>query len=1026
MHRLLVLFATFTLIAAGEGLYDEVTQGALRVRTAAGAVVECPLRHTAYSASIAGLVAQVEVVQTFVNSFPEAVEAVYVFPLSHESGVNGLTMEIGDRRLVGALLKRADARAVYEQAKHEGKTATILDQERPNIFTQTVGNLPPGTEVRVRITYVERLAYDRGAYEFHLPLVVGPRYMPGSTIAGAPSGTGVHPDTDQVRDAARISPPVLLPGQRNGHDVAIRVGLDAGIAIRDLASTNHQVTVERGTPATATVVLSAADGIPNKDFVLRYAVAGSKPEVSVVSHVSSDGGWLQLVLQPAQVEAQLAVRRPRDLCFLVDVSGSMRGEPMAKVREAMRALLAKAGPDDRVQVITFASSMQKLFPAYLPATRETIASALDFSNGQQAGGGTEMLAGVQAALGDPLDSDRMRMVVMLTDGFIGNEAAIIGDVGTRCSDRIRFWCIGVGSSVNRFLIDGVATAGGGMGVVLGLNDDSTAVIDGLMSRLQSAQLDGVRIDWGGLPVTEVVPQRLPALWAGRPVLVSARFSGPASGVATVHGEVEGRPVAIAVPLTLPAQALGNPALRPLWARQQLGELRYLATTGQGYDREAAMTELSLQYGVMTEYTSFVAVDERLVNPGGAARRVNIAVPLPDGVTTAALPVLSREQLQELGQQGRDMHMGGSGAFFAIGAGGGAAGMFGSRSGGGRKRAVGVGGGSKASESCVEASLRFLKKHQSADGSWDAVAYPANCTEMPQCEPGFGGPDDRVALTAEALLAYLGSGYDHQTANKYKLTVRKGMDLLLAEQAADGRWGQGLETHAQATQAIAEAYAMTNDPLLRQPAQRAVDRLLALRLAGADGAALAWGGDGSIETVVTLAAVQALRSAYSAGLNVGDGVDRANLWLAAAAKGAVPGAFPAHWSRAGAHGDEPEAGLLAAILLGRKAGDPLVDGLAAALLAKRLPAPAAVPGDLQRVLWATTALLQVGGTSWTAWNAPYRDLLINAQRKGDGCFDASWDAQGQSGPDAPRGRLHSTLHALLTLEVYYRYAAVKAK
>jgi Ca-activated chloride channel family protein len=369
MHRLLILLAAIGLLATGEGLYDEVTQGALRVRSGDGRIIECPLRHTAYSASIAGLVAQVEVVQTFVNPFPEAVEAVYVFPLSHEAGVNGMTLEIGERRLVGALLKRADARAVYEQAKAAGKTTSLLDQERPNVFTQTVGNLPPGGEVRIRIAYAEQLAYDRGTYEFHLPLVVGPRYMPGNTLPGAPSGTGVHPDTDRVPDAARISPPVLLPGQRTGHDVSIHVSLDAGLAIHDLVSANHQVAVERPSPATAAITLASSDSIPNKDFVLRYAVAGAKPEVSAVSHVGTDGGWLLLTLQPAQIEAQLAGRRPRDLCFLVDVSGSMSGAPIAKVREAMRALLALAGPEDRVQVITFAGSTQTLFPAYLPPRR---------------------------------------------------------------------------------------------------------------------------------------------------------------------------------------------------------------------------------------------------------------------------------------------------------------------------------------------------------------------------------------------------------------------------------------------------------------------------------------------------------------------------------------------------------------------------------------------------------------------------------------------------------------------------------
>jgi len=1037
MHRLLILLTAISLLGAGEGLYDEVTQGALRVKAADGRVIECPLRHTAYRASIAGLVAQVEVVQTFVNPFAEAVEAVYVFPLSHESGINGMTMEIGERRLVGALLKRADARAVYEQAKADGKTASLLDQERPNIFTQSVGNLPPGGEVRIRIAYVEQLAYDRGAYEFHLPLVVGPRYMPGGKIPGARSGTGVHPDTDQVPDAARISPPVLLPGQRTGHDVAIAVTLDAGIAIRELASANHQVAIERPTPATATIALKPADSIPNKDFVLRYAVAGAKPEVAAVSHVGADGGWLLLALQPAQVEAQLAGRRPRDLCFLVDVSGSMNGAPISKVREAMRALLGLVGPEDRVQVITFAGSTQALFPAYQPANKETIAAALAFSEAQQGGGGTEMLKGVRLALDEPLDSARMRMVVMLTDGFIGNEAAIIGDVGTRGNDRIRFWCIGIGSSPNRFLIDGVAAAGGGMGVVLGLNDDTTKLVDGLMSRIQSAQLDRISIDWGGLPVAAVVPQRLPPLWAGRPVLVNARFSGPGTGVVTVRGEVEGKPVAIPVQLTLPTQAPGNQALRTLWARQRLGEMRYQATIGDGYDLEKAITDLSLEYGVMTEYTSFVAVDDKVVNPGGRAKTVNVAVPLPDGVTTAALPVLSQDQLRALGPQGReeavaDAEMGGGSVFMAIGAGGGGAGMFGSRSGGGRKRAVGRGGGSKGSESTVDAGLRFLKKHQQPDGTWNPAQYQNNCTEEPKCEAGQGGNDDTIALTGQALLSFLGAGYDQATPNRYKATVKKGIDALVSLQQADGSIGGTLEAQALATTALAEAYAMTSDPAIRKPAQSAVDRLLALRLAGADGKPLAWGQTAVFDTAASVRAVMALKSAYAAGLNVGDGLEGAKRWLELAWKAANPGwekldlykdvtTFPAQWSpTVGASGSENEAGAIAATFLGHKVGDPLLETLANAVSRTTLEMRTT---DLRRTWLGTLAIFQVGGERWKQWNSTVRDALVMSQRKGDGCFDASWDALTQTGLGKERGRLQSTVHALLSLEVYYAYAQV---
>ncbi len=1037
MGRLLLLVVAINLLAAGEGLYDEVTQGALRVNDVGGRVVECPLRHTAYRASIAGLVAQVEVVQTFVNPFATPVEAVYVFPLSHESGISGMTMEIGERRLVGALLKRADACAVYEQAKTDGKTASLLDQERPNIFTQHVGNLPPGGEVRIRITYVERLAFDRGTYEFHLPLVVGPRYTPGLPLVGTASGTGVHPNTDQVADAARISPPVLAPGQRTGHHVDIAVTLDAGLTIRDLACTNHQVTLTRPTPTTATITLNPADGIPNKDFVLRYSVAGATPEVATVSHVGSDGGWLLLALQPAQIEAQLAARRPRDLCFLVDVSGSMAGQPLAKVREAMRAMLALAGPEDRIQVISFASDMHALFPSYQLATPDIIAKALAFSEAVSSGGGTEVLKGIHAALDAPLDGERMRMVVMLTDGFIGNEAAIIADVGTFGSDRIRFWCVGVGSSPNRFLVDGVAAAGGGMGVMLGLDDDTSALVGGLMSRIQSAQLDRISIDWGGLPVSAVVPQRLPSLWAGRPVLINARFSGPGSGVVTVHGEVESKPVAIPVHVTLPDQAPGNQALRTLWARQRLGELRYQTTTGAGYDREAAITALSLEYGLMTEYTSFVAVDEQVVNPGGVVPIRSVSVPLPEGVTTAALPVLSAQQFSALGPKGReeavsDAEMSGQGVFMAFGAGGGAGSVFGSRTGGGRKRAVAQGGGSKASESSVEAGLKFLTKHQQPDGTWNPTQYQDSCSETPRCEAGQGGHDDTLVLTSQAVLVFLGAGYDHKTPTRYKVTVKKGLDALLSQHQADGSIGATLEAQALATCALAEAYALTNDQHLRTKAQAAVERLLVLRLAGDDGKPLAWGQAAVFDTATSVRAVMALKSAVAAGLTVGDGLDRAKVWLERAWTAANPAwssldiskdasSFPASWSPAGgASGSENEAGAAAAAYLGRKQGDPLLESLATAIGQTTM---AARSTDLRRTYLGTLAMFQVGSEPWKHWNATTRDALVTSQRKGDGCFHGSWDAQAQIGLGKERGRLHSTVHALLSLEIYYAYAPI---
>ncbi len=1041
--RTAVLVLVACMLSAGDSIYDAVTQGALRVKRADGAIVECPLRHSEYRVEISGLVAQVELVQTFVNPFPDPVEAVYVFPLSHESGVNAMSLEVGGRRIVGALLKRVDARKAYEAAQRAGKTAALLDQERPNIFSQRVGNIPPAGEVRIRIGYVERIAFDRGAYEFHLPLVVGPRFIPGTAVSGVmaqdtsltgatvpvavapavgtPSGTGWSPDTDRVGDASRITPPVLQPGMRNGHDVAISVRLEAGMAIRDLVSSSHQVTVERPQPDLAQIALRPEDAIPNKDFVLRYTVAGATPELSVVSHVADDGGYLLLTLQPAQLAVALQERKPRDLCFLIDVSGSMSGQPLDKVREAMRELLALAGPQDRIQVVSFASKTANLFPDFVPVTPVNVKTALAFNQQMQSGGGTNMLEGVRAVLNEPLQGERMRTAIMLTDGFIGNEKEIIAEVGTKGNDRIRFWCIGIGSSPNRYLIDGVAAAGGGMGVVLGLHDNSRSIADELMQRIQHAQIDHLSLDWGGLSVTDVVPTRLPPLWSGRPVVVCARFAGAGSGTVVMHGEVDGRKIDIPLRLELPAKASSNRAVRTLWARTKLSELRQQETTGAGYDQEAVMTGLSLTYSVMTEYTSFVAVDERVINPGGVNRQINVAVPLPEGVTTAALPMLSAEQVQAMGSEVAiaDSEIGG--AFMAIGAGGGSSGMFGSRS-----------CGRVASESALDAALRFLKRHQSADGRWDPSSYQENCTEKPTCEAGIGGADDTIVLTAQATLVFLGAGYDHVTPSRYRVVVAKALSWILAQQKPDGSFGTTVESTASATQALAEVYGMTSAPAVRVPAQQAVNRLLAMRLPGGDHLPLAWGTPAGFQTADTTRAVMALKSALASGLSVGDGLERAKRWHELAWRAANPSwakpelvtssEFPAQWSTSsGASGSEVEAGAACAVLLGRKAGDPMLDSLVATIATLK---PEVRQGDLRRVQLGSLALFQLGGDAWKTWNTSTRDLLTASQHKGDGCLDASWDPQTQVSLGCQRGRLASTVQAAQIFEYYDIRARVK--
>jgi len=639
-------------------MLEEVTQGALRVKSAGGEAVECPLKHTDVKADISGFIARVTVTQTFTNPYDEPIEAVYVFPLPHTSAVDAMTMVIGDRRVVGQIKRRAEAREIYEQALAQGLTASLLEQERPNIFTQSVGNIKPKGEINIEISYVDVLAYDMGVYEFHFPMVVGPRYIPGAPISGkaatppelqgkvgevpgttngtAPSGTGWAPDTDRVPDASRITPPVLKPEYRTGHDISLSVTLDAGVPVHDVKVVNHKVKIEQDGEQQAAVTLDPGDNIPNKDFVLKYAVTGEKPEVALLAHApNSAGGYFMLMMQP-RLEKELATAPPRELVFLVDVSGSMSGEPTAKVKSTLEQFFKRSKLTDTIQVVTFYSDANKLFDKPVPATPENIAKAMNFSADYQAGGGTEMLKGIQMVLNEPPDPERVRIVVMLTDGYIGNEAEIIQAVGKRAGDKIRFWTLGIGSSPNRFLIDGVAKTGGGKSAVIELNTDPAPIVGDIVERIHRAQLAGISIDWGGLGVYDVYPRAIPELWAGGPVILYGRYQAGGAGRIKLEGTAEGKPLTYSLDVDLPPLEPAHDVLAKVWARNKIEDLMAADYYGNSPAVVDEVTNVALDYKLMSQYTSFVAVDEadagKLTAPAKPPRRMVVPVPLPDGVS----------------------------------------------------------------------------------------------------------------------------------------------------------------------------------------------------------------------------------------------------------------------------------------------------------------------------------------------------------------------------------------------------------
>jgi len=582
-----------------------ITQGDLRAYDDDGKELTFPLKHTRVNAEISGFIAKVMVTQIFENPYDKPIEAIYVFPLPQDAAVEEMVMQVGDRVTVGEVHRREEARLIYEIAKARGKVASLLEQERPNIFTQSVANIRPGDEVWITICYTELLIYDKGAYEFNFPMVVGPRYMPGAPVGK--QATGWSPDTTAVPDASRISPPVLKPGYRSGHDIDLEVTIDAGVAIQNLASKSHRIDILEQSGSRAAVRLAPDDTIPNKDFTLRYEVAGEKPQMALLTHRGGFGGYFLLMIQP-QVEPTGTDLIPREVVFVLDVSGSMGGLPIEKSKEVVKKSLDGLAPDDTFRIITFAGRATVMSEEALANTPENIQRAKEFIDKQRGGGGTEMLKGVQAAMSAPLDPAYMRIVVFLTDGYIGNETQILAAIEEKRGPS-RVFSFGIGSSVNRYLIQRMAEVGRGEAQFVRQDQDPEKAVERFVERIQKPCLMDIEIEWGTLQALDVYPSRVPDLFAAQPVFLVGRYEGPGSAVVTLRGTVAGQPFEQHVDVLFPDWQGENSALTSLWARMQIKELMAKQFKGEIPEIVEQITNLALDYHLMSKYTSFVAVDD---------------------------------------------------------------------------------------------------------------------------------------------------------------------------------------------------------------------------------------------------------------------------------------------------------------------------------------------------------------------------------------------------------------------------------
>jgi Ca-activated chloride channel homolog len=611
---------------------------ALQARRTSGEVVgEFPLTHTEVAADIAGFMARTVVTQEYANPFREPIEAVYVFPLGAMAAVNDFVMEVGSRRIVGLVRPRDEAERIYQEARERGQTASLLTQERPNVFTQSVANIAPGGTVKITITTFETLVEERGTFEYVFPMVVGPRYIPGGAVA-APSpsvgGGGSSPATTVVPDADRITPPVLKPGERSGHDIGLTVHLDAGLPITAVHSVAHVVKIAEDGASRRTVKLTEADSILNRDFVLRWTVSPDRVEVGALTYRDQGEGYLALLVQPPPVPADALVTA-REITFVLDVSGSMQGVPIETSKALVRRALDGLRPADAFNIVVFANGNGRLWPEAHDSSPENVAAAKSYLANLSGGGGTEMLAGLKGAITGSHDPARLQMYVFCTDGYVGDEERILAFVKRERGDA-RFFAFGIGSSVNRYLIDGIGRVGGGRAMVVLPRDAGAAerAADRFFERIDAPVLVDAAIDWNGLPVADVYPETLGDLFTGSAFNVVARFTRSASGKAYLTGRLGTSAVRIPIRLELPERSVEHPELAPVWARYKIADLSEAMLTAdqaRATEIKTAITDLAMEFRLASQLTSFVAVDESEVHGDGRPKRVEEPLPMPQDV-----------------------------------------------------------------------------------------------------------------------------------------------------------------------------------------------------------------------------------------------------------------------------------------------------------------------------------------------------------------------------------------------------------
>ena len=628
---------TFLLIAAsllalfsGEAFPSEPVHGLLLKARGDGAPQPAPLLETEVEIRVTGHVARAKVTQRFLNPHRDWYEGVYVFPLPENAAVDRLRMKIGERVVEGMIKERGEAKRTYEAARNEGRKTTLVEQERPNMFTTSVANIGPNEEISVALEYQETLRYDEGTFRLRFPLAITPRYVPGDAIASLGEGTGWSPATQTVIDADRVTPPVVARAEGYVLPVRIAIDLNAGFPVSSIASAYHPMKIEAQPGHRFHLTLADGPVPASRDFELTWTPdVGTAPGAALFTETKGGKTYaLLMALPPAQAKSSTE-RSPREITYIIDTSGSMEGVSMAQARDSLLMALDRLKEGDRFNVIEFNSITRSLFAAPVPFDAATLSRAKQFVSGLRARGGTEMLPALEIALAGAREASILRQVVFLTDGAVGNEDQILKLVSERIGDR-RLFTVGIGPAPNMFFMTKAAQFGRGTYTAIGDVREVQEKMTALFRKLESPALTDIAVDWPA--GADVWPRIVPDLYAGEPVIVAAQFTTNALGG---NIALSGRRAGTMWGALLPAASLGNePGVGVLWARAKIDALMDAGRKGAPEEGiRAAVLDVALTHHLVSKFTSLVAVDLTPTRPAGiVASKTALPGNIPEGLT----------------------------------------------------------------------------------------------------------------------------------------------------------------------------------------------------------------------------------------------------------------------------------------------------------------------------------------------------------------------------------------------------------